>query len=292
MSRELSRKEQKLEQIMQSARKDRGPQKPIVMGVLNVTPDSFSDGGNYVTLDAALRQAERMVAEGADILDIGGESTHPGYTIIPDEEEIQRTRPVIQALRKEFPDVPLSLDTYKAQVADMGLSEGIDILNDIWGFRWQVEQGQSKMAATVASYPGVKVVLMHNRREDRYVDLMADMKKDLKESIDLGKRAGITEDRMILDPGIGFAKTNEENLTAVREVGQLSDFKMPVLLGISRKSIIGKSLDLPKGEREEGTMALNVYGYLHDCQIFRVHDVQKNRRALDMIFKVLYGEQA
>lgn len=260
--------------------------RPVIMGILNVTPDSFSDGGRYDKPEAALKQAEKMIREGADIIDIGGESTRPGYTMIFDGEEISRVVPVIRALKKEFPDVTLSLDTYKSGVAEAGLSEGIQILNDIWGLKWNLQAGKSPMAAVLARYPAAKAVIMHNRKEDRYDNLLEDILSDLQESIRLGLEAGMKRENMISDPGVGFAKTTEENLITIREVGRLLELDLPILLGISRKSVIGNTLNLPKDQREEGTVALNVYGYLQGCSIFRVHDVEKNRRALDMIAAV------
>ena len=251
---------------------------PYVMGILNVTPDSFSDGGSFNTLDRALKHAEEMITEGADIIDIGGESTRPGYTVVPVEEEIERTAPVIEAIKARF-DVPVTLDTYKAGVAEAGLKAGADMINDIWGLK-----ADDKLAGVIAASENPGVILMHNRKEAVYNDLIADVKDDLRECIKIAVDAGIPEDRLILDPGIGFGKTLEHNLAVMKYLGDIIDeFKMPMLLGVSRKSMIGLTLDLPVDERLEGTIAVNVAGYISGCRIFRVHDVKAHRRALDMI---------
>lgn len=267
--------------------------RPVVMGILNVTPDSFSDGGKYNNEDAALYRVKEMICDGADIIDIGGESTRPGYKMISDEEEINRVIPIITKIRREF-DIPISLDTYKAAVAEKGILAGVNIINDVWGLRWD-----GKMADVVAKYPEIPVIIMHNRKAEEgnrivsYTDFIPDVLSDLRMSIKVGTEAGISKDRMIIDPGIGFAKTQEQNIIIMKNVDELEKLGMPILLGISRKSMIGNALDLPKDEREEGTIATNVYGYIHGCKIFRVHDVKKNRRALDMIWKIMVnGEKS
>ena len=251
---------------------------PYVMGILNVTPDSFSDGGAYNTIEKGLRHAEEMIEEGADIIDIGGESTRPGYTFISPEEEIERTAPVIDAIKTRF-DIPVTLDTYKSDVAEVGLKAGADMINDIWGLK-----ADKRLAEVIASSENPGVILMHNRKEPDYTDLIEDVKKDLMECIEIAKSAGIPEERLILDPGIGFGKTLEDNLSVMKHLDEIIDeFKKPMLLGVSRKSMIGLTLNLPVDERLEGTIAANVAGYLAGCRIFRVHDVKAHRRALDMI---------
>lgn len=259
--------------------------KPYIMGILNVTPDSFSDGGSYRELDAALFHVEEMTENGADLIDVGGESTRPGYTAISPEEEIARVCPVIEAIKKRF-DIPVTLDTYKVQVAEAGLSCGADMINDIWGFR---NADHSGMAEMVARY-GAGAVLMHNRTEPVYGNLIQDIVSDLKQSLLIAEEAGVDKDRIILDPGVGFAKNVSENLSVIQHFEELTALEYPLLLGTSRKSMIGLTLNLPKDEREEGTIATSVIGLMKGCSFFRVHDVKKNRRALDMAFAILHAD--
>ncbi len=251
-----------------------------VMGILNVTPDSFSDGGKYNDMDHALRQAERMVEEGAGILDVGGESTRPNHIKISSAEEIDRVCPVIEALKTRF-DVPVSLDTYKSDVAEAGIAAGADLLNDIWGLKWD-----GTMAKVIAQ-AGIPCCLMHNRKDMNYGDLMEDVLADMQESVDMALAAGIAKEHIILDPGIGFAKNLEQNLSVMKHVGRLRELGYPVLLGTSRKSMIGLTLDLPVTEREEGTMTTSVMGLMAGCSIFRVHDVKTNMRGLSMAQAIL-----
>lgn len=253
-----------------------------VMGILNVTPDSFSDGGKYNALDAALKHAEEMINDGADILDIGGESTRPGYTKISDEEEIERTAPVIEAIKRNF-DIPISIDTYKSSVAKATVSAGADLVNDIWGLKYD-----EKMAEVIAG-SGVACCLMHNRENMDYRNFMEDMKADLRETIQIAKSAGIADDQIILDPGVGFAKTYENNLEAIRCVGELRELGYPVLLGTSRKSVIALTLDLPVTERVEGTLVTTVMAVEQGCAFVRVHDVKENVRAIRMTEAILHG---
>lgn len=247
-----------------------------IMGILNITPDSFSDGGRFFQPDAALRHAEEMIREGADILDVGGESTRPGHVQISDQEEISRTAPLIEKLKQEF-DIPISIDTYKSTVAEAALSAGADLVNDIWGLKYD-----SRMAGLIAKY-NVACCLMHNRKEAVYQDFLSDFMADMRECIHIAKEAAISDDKIILDPGVGFGKTYEMNLEIIREVGRMQEFGYPVLLAASRKSVIGLTLDLPANEREEGTLATTVYGALNGCSFVRVHDVKGNRRAIQMI---------
>ena len=257
-------------------------EKSYVMGILNVTPDSFSDGGKYNDIERALKQADKMVEEGADILDVGGESTRPGHVQIGDEEEIRRVVPVIEALKKRF-DVPVSIDTYKSAVAKAALSAGADLLNDIWGFRYD-----EKMAELAAEYD-VPVCLMHNRDNLDYDDFMEDVKKDLQISLDIAEKYGVKKENIMLDPGVGFGKTYEQNLMVMNHLEEIVDMGYPVLLGTSRKSVIGLTLDLPVDEREEGTLATSVLGAIKGCQFVRVHDVEKNVRALKMTDAILHS---
>lgn len=251
-----------------------------VMGILNVTPDSFSDGGKYNHLDEALFRVEQMVQEGADIIDVGGESTRPGYVMIPDEEEIERTVPVIEAIKSRF-DIPVSIDTYKSKVAKANVKAGADLVNDIWGLKYD-----EKMAPFIAKEK-IPCCLMHNRKVADYKNFIAEMKEDLKETIKIAKDAGIKKKRIILDPGVGFGKTYDNNLEAIRYLNELCEMGFPVLLATSRKSVIGLSLDLPVEERVEGTLATTVMGVMNGAAFVRVHDIKENKRAIMMTEAVL-----
>ena len=246
-----------------------------IMGILNVTPDSFSDGGKYNTMDAALRHAEQMVREGADVLDVGGESTRPGHIQITDEEEIARVVPVIEALKARF-DTPVSVDTYKSAVAREAVKAGADLVNDIWGLKYD-----PGMAHVIAA-SGVACCLMHNRDNTDYGQFIPEFLDDMRECIRLADAAGIARDKIILDPGVGFGKTYEMNLEIISRLEVLHELGFPVLLGTSRKSVIGLTLDLPPAEREEGTLVTTVYGVQKGCAFVRVHDVEKNKRAVRM----------
>lgn len=254
--------------------------KTYIMGILNVTPDSFSDGGKYNEMDAALYHAEEMIRDGADIVDIGGESTRPGHTVITDQEEISRVVPVIEAVKQRF-DVPVSIDTYKGAVTEAALKAGADLVNDIWGFKHD-----KKVAELTARY-GAACCLMHNRHETVYQNFMEDMLLDLKECVQIAREAGVSDDKIILDPGVGFAKTYEMNLEAIHHVDMLHTLGFPVLLGTSRKSVIGTALDLPSNERVEGTLATTVIGVMKGCAFVRVHDIRENKRAVQMTEAIL-----
>ena len=251
-----------------------------IMGILNVTPDSFSDGGSYTTLDKALKQAERMIAEGADIIDIGGESTRPGYTLLSDEEEISRVIPVIRAVKDRF-DIPVSVDTYKSRVAKGAIEAGADLINDIWGLKYDPE------LAGVIAKSGLPCCLMHNRKTAEYNHFMSDCLNDLKDTLKLAEAAGIEDEKIILDPGVGFGKTYEHNLIVMKHLKEFDKLGYPVLLGTSRKSLIGLTLDLPANERVEGTLVTTVMGVLAGMQFVRVHDVEANRRAICMTEAIL-----
>ena len=253
-----------------------------IMGILNVTPDSFSDGGRFCTMDAALYHAQEMVRDGADILDVGGESTRPGHVQISDEEEIGRVVPVIRAIKEKF-DIPVSIDTYKSKVAKAAIAAGADLVNDIWGLKYD------KNMAKVIADAGVACCLMHNRDNMEYTSFMDDMLADLRETIQLAKEAGIADDKIMLDPGVGFAKSYENNLVAIREVGRLHELGYPILLGTSRKSVVGLTLDTTKDERVEGTMVTTVYGVQQGCAFVRVHDVKENMRAIRMTQAIMRG---
>ena len=246
-----------------------------IMGILNVTPDSFSDGGNYNRADEALRHAEQMVREGADIIDVGGESTRPGHMQRSDEEEAGRVVPVIKALKKEF-GVPVSIDTYKSYVAEAALDAGADLVNDIWGLKYD-----EKMAGVIARYDAA-CCLMHNREKAEYREFLPDFMEDMRECLRLAEAAGIRKDGIMLDPGVGFGKTYEMNLEIISRLEIMQELGYPVLLGTSRKSVIGLTLDLPVDQREEGTLVTTVFGVQKGCAFVRVHDVEKNRRAIRM----------
>ena len=254
--------------------------KTYIMGILNVTPDSFSDGGSFCNVDSALKHAEDMIKKGAHILDIGGESTRPGYTQISDEEEIERVVPIITAIKANF-DIPVSVDTYKSKVAEAAILAGADLINDIWGLKYD-----EAMAEVIAKHQ-VACCLMHNRTNAIYQDFMEDIMADLKESVAIAGRAGIASDKIILDPGVGFAKSYEQNLEVIRRVGEFGALGYPILLGTSRKSVIGLTLDLPVEERLEGTLATTVMAVAKGCAFVRVHDVLENARAIRMAEAVL-----
>ena len=246
-----------------------------MMGILNVTPDSFSDGGNFNDMDKALKQAEKLIADGADILDIGGESTRPNHVKITSQEEIERVCPIIEQVKRSF-DIPISLDTYKSDVAKAGLAAGADLINDIWGLKWD-----GTMAKVIVD-AGATCCLMHNRQDMNYKNVVEDMLLDLSESVKIALEAGIPKENIILDPGIGFAKDLNMNLSVMKHLDRMKELGYPILLGTSRKSMIGLTLDLPVEEREEGTLTTSVMGLMAGCSVFRVHDVKTNLRGLKM----------
>ena len=252
-----------------------------VMGILNVTPDSFSDGGKYNTIDQALYHAQEMIDEGADVLDIGGESTRPGYTPISAEEEIYRISPVVEKIKSEF-DVPISVDTCKSEVARAAIAAGADMINDIWGLKFDPE------IAGVIADKNITCCLMHNRKEAVYGNCMEEVLWDLEETIDIAHKAGIGDEKIILDPGVGFGKTYENNLEIINKLEMLHSLGYPILLGASRKSVIGLTLDLPPEERVEGTLATSVYAVLKGSMFVRVHDVKENVRAIKMAEAIKY----
>lgn len=256
--------------------------KTYVMGILNITPDSFSDGGKWNDMDKALFHVEEMLREGMDILDIGGESTRPGYTILSDEEEISRVTPVLEAVKSRF-DVPVSLDTYKSGVAKAGIEAGADLINDIWGLKYD-----DKIAGVIAE-SGLPCCLMHNRKEPDYTDFVQEAAADLAETLRLAENAGIASEKIILDPGVGFGKTYEHNLQIINALEELHIFDCPLLLGASRKSVIGLTLNLPVTERLEGTLVTTVIAVMKGCSFVRVHDVKENVRAIQMAEAILYS---
>lgn len=253
-----------------------------VMGILNVTPDSFSDGGKYNQIDAALFRVEEMIKEGADVVDIGGESTRPGYEIIPESEEIERVVPVIEKVKSRF-DIPISLDTYKSQVAQAGIAAGADMINDISGLRYD-----GNLAKVIAE-ADIPCCLGHSRKEADYTDFMNDVLVDLSDTAQLAYQAGIEGEKIMIDPGIGFGKTYENNLEIINRLEVLHSFGYAILLGASRKSVIGTALDLPVSERVEGTLATTVFGVMKGVMFVRVHDVKENVRIIRMTEAILRG---
>lgn len=254
---------------------------PIIMGILNVTPDSFSDGGKWDNIDAALKHTEDMIRDGAKIIDVGGESTRPGYTLISDEEEISRVVPVIEKIKENF-DVPISLDTYKINVARAGVEAGADMINDVWGLKWKDRDMADLVAKSKAA-----VCIMHNKDNISYSNYVEDVLAELKESIDIAHKAGVNDSQIVVDPGVGFGKDYEQNLLIIKYVDRLKELGYPVLLGTSRKSVIGLTLDVDKDNRMAGTVATTVMGYERGCSIFRVHDVKENYEALMMAKAIL-----
>lgn len=252
----------------------------LIMGILNVTPDSFSDGGRFHRIENALARAYKMAEDGADIIDIGGESTRPGYEKagrVTAAEELERVMPVITALKSDQSfKLPISIDTYKAETAEKALNAGVEMLNDVWGLK-----EDQQIAAVAASY-GVPVCLMHNRRNTDYIELIADIIFELEESVELARRAGIDDSKIILDPGIGFGKDYQQNLEVMHHLKEIRDLGFPLLLGTSRKSIVGKTLNLPADDRIEGTAATISCSIVGGADIVRVHDVKQMKRVAVM----------
>jgi len=266
-----------------------------VMGILNVTPDSFSGDGIVSRGDvvqAALAQADEFLKYGADILDVGGESTRPGSAPVDADEELERVIPIIEKIHKTFPAALISIDTYKAKVAEAAINTGAQIVNDVWGLR-----ADPQLAQVAAKYK-TPVILMHNRsnpasldvREKlgnayigaEYDDLIEDVKRELLQSVALAKKAGVDESLIMLDPGIGFGKTREHNLELINRLNEIRSLGYPVLLGTSRKSFIGFTLDLPADQRVEGTAATVAVGIARGADIIRVHDVKEMVRVAKM----------
>ncbi|MCX7615053.1 MAG: dihydropteroate synthase [Clostridiales bacterium] len=254
--------------------------KTYIMGILNRTPDSFSDGGKYSDLDHAVKHVMTMVSDGADIIDIGGESTRPGSEPVNETEEMNRVVPLVLEISKHC-SIPISIDTYHAKTAEAAIKAGAGLVNDVWGLK-----ADPDMAHVAAQYD-IPVCIMHNRKSADYQNLIEDMKRDLSESIEIALKSGIKTENIILDPGIGFSKTYEHNLKVMQSLEVFKEFHYPLLLGISRKSIIGLTLNLPIDERVEGTIALNTLGIMKGVDIIRVHDVKQNRRASVMTDRIV-----
>lgn len=253
-----------------------------IMGILNVTPDSFSDGGNYTSVETAVKQAIDMEKSGADIIDIGGESTRPGHQSVSLKEELNRVIPIVQAV-KDNVGIPISIDTYKAEVARRAIEAGAEIINDIWGAK------KDPNIADVAAEYSTPIVLMHNRLNKNYQSLIDDMKKDLQESIDIAIHAGVKKENIILDPGIGFAKTIEDNIAVMNQLEKLTSLDYPILLGTSRKSFIGEVLNSPASDRDNGTGATTCLGITKGAKIVRVHNVKLNVELAQMMDVMIRG---
>ena len=251
-----------------------------IMGILNVTPESFSDGGSFNQTEKALFRVEEMIKEGVDIVDVGGESTRPGYEIISEEEEIERIAPVVEKLKERF-DIPISLDTYKSKVALAGIKAGADLINDIWGLQYD------KNMAGVIAKADVACCLMHNRQEAIYGNFISEVMEDLEKIVKVAEGAGIKKDKIILDPGGGFGKTYEHNLEVIRCMGSFQRLGYPILLGASRKSVVGLTLNLPVNERLNGTLAISAYGVVKGCSFLRVHDIKPNVEVVKMMEAIM-----
>ena len=251
-------------------------ERTLVMGILNLTPDSFSDGGSFNQIDKAVKHAFQLIEDGADILDIGAESTRPQADPVDADEEIARLKPVLKKLVREIP-VPISVDTYKSQVAKEVLELGVQIINDVWGFKKDRE-----IANVCARYPDVPVILMHNQNGTDYQELMGDLIGALVESIDIAEKAGVAPENIIIDPGIGFGKDTDQNLEVMNSLDELVSLGKTILLGTSRKSLIGNTLQLPVTERLEGTAATLTLGIAKGVDIVRVHDVKEMARVVKM----------
>ncbi|WP_047986239.1 dihydropteroate synthase [Ornithinibacillus californiensis] len=254
-----------------------------IMGILNVTPDSFSDGGNYTNIDKAIEQAVKMEQLGADIIDIGGESTRPDHDPVSLEEELSRVIPIIKAL-KEHISIPISIDTYKAETARQAVEAGADIINDVWGAKREPE------IASVAAENNVPIILMHNRTNENYTSLLEDMHRDLEESIEIARKAGVPKENIIIDPGIGFAKSAEDNLLVMNQLEKLTNMGYPLLLATSRKRMIGNVLNVPPAERDIGTGATTCLGIVKGAQLVRVHNVKVTVELAKMMDAMLRAE--
>lgn len=258
-------------------------QQTLIMGILNTTPDSFSDGGSYTSMDKAIEHAVAMERAGAHVIDVGGESTRPDHEPVTETEEIARVVPVIKAI-KEHISIPISIDTYKANTAMMALEAGAEMINDIWGAK-----KDPKMAEVAATYQ-VPIVLMHNRKNKQYESIIDDMIDDLQESIHIVQQAGVREEHIILDPGIGFGKELPDNFYVLQQLNRIVQaFPYPLLLGASRKSFMNTVLDIPAEERDNATGATTCFGMVQGAHIFRVHDVKRHVELVKMMDAMLKG---
>jgi dihydropteroate synthase len=262
-------------------------ERTFVMGIINATPDSFSgDGllaGSATAVEAAVGQAREMVDEGADLLDVGGESTRPGHAEVDEREELRRVVPVVRAIRGVLRDVPITVDTTKVAVAAAALDAGASAVNDIWGV------SDDDALVRLAAARNVPIILMHNRAEPVYADLVEEVLADLRRALAKAADAGVPDAQTIVDPGIGFGKTAEQNVALLHDLGRLRELGRPILLGASRKSTLGKVLDLPADQRVEATLATTALGIAAGVDVVRVHDVRENVRAARMADAIVRG---
>lgn len=254
--------------------------KTYIMGILNITPDSFFDGGKYLNLSEATKQTEKMILEGADIIDIGGQSTKPGFSKISIDEEIKRVVPVIREIKKEF-DIPISIDTFKSEVAKAALDEGCGMVNDIFGFKFDAD-----MPKAIKTY-NASVCLMHNRQNSNYENIIDDIISDLQQSIKIAKSEDISDDKILIDCGIGFQKDTEQNLICIANLDKFNVLGYSQVLGASNKSFIGDVLGSDISKRIYGTITTTVFGVLKGVMFIRVHDVLANKNAIGMTKKIL-----
>ncbi len=258
-------------------------ERTLIMGILNVTPDSFSDGGRFNSVETALMHVKQMIDEGADIIDIGGESTRPGSSAVAEEEELNRVVPIVEAIRDAY-DVLISIDTYKASVAEAAIVAGADIINDVWGMQ------KDPRIAGVAATHGVPLIAMHNQVGTDYDgDILQSMRVFFDKSYAIAETAGLERSQIVLDPGIGFGKTPEQNVHVMHRLSEIMAWGEPVLLGTSRKSMIGKILDLPSDQRVEGTLATNMFGISLGVDIIRIHDVEAHVRGAKVMDAIMRG---
>lgn len=256
---------------------------PYIMGILNVTPDSFSDGSKYNDLDRALKHTEQMINEGADIIDIGGESTRPNHIKISNQEEIDRVAPYIEKIKANF-DIPVSLDTYKPEVLKAFINK-IDLVNDIWGLKWDKEY------AKIVAKSNLPYILMHNRHDTNYSNFLEDVVNDIKESLEIAKENGIKKENIIIDGGIGFAKNYEQNLQLLNHIDILNQFNCPQMMATSRKSVFGLTLDNEPDERDLATAVSTTIGVLNNVLFFRVHNVKANLEAIKVTKSIMEGKK-
>ena len=265
-------------------------QRTLMMGIINITPDSFSDGGSVTDVPSAINKAQILLEQGADILDLGAESTRPGANTISEEIELARLLPIILALRKKFPQVPLSVDTYKSSVAKMAIASGGDIINDVEGARWEVTGKSSKMAK-VAAQLNCPLILMHRRKDANYKDFWPEILNDLKLSVNFCLEAGVTPEQLWLDPGFGFGKTSQQNLMLVRNLEKITALGFPVMLGTSRKSTLGLVLNEKNPlNRDEGNEATATWGIAQGCHMIRAHDFSRLRKVIQMADSLRRGQ--
>jgi dihydropteroate synthase len=261
-----------------------------MMGIINITPDSFSDGGEVTDISSAISKAQSLIDQGVDILDLGAESTRPGATTISEETELARLKPVIVALRKKFPQVPLSVDTYKASVAKIAIESGADIINDVEGARWEFSKNSSAMAK-VAAQLKCPLILMHRRKDANYKDFWPEILSDLKLSINFCLDAGVAPEQLWLDPGFGFGKTPQQNLMLVRNLEKITALGFPVMLGTSRKSTLGLVLNEKNpSSREEGNEVTATWGIAQGCHMIRAHDFSRLRKVIQMADALRRGQ--